>query len=313
MSGLGDGTTFLSDFAGSTASELRAAIGEASDASVSDGKTPLQDDLLREEWRVLARPGGIRTDHLETIVEPTPTRYGELIDRVVLVPRLREVAALIGFTRVEAPFDDELRAARVNLTRTPPTWVPVSVVRGEGIFIQLREDVVSAWVTANQELDVSFRAAHRTWRAGRGKTDLDANYPGIRYVLLHSVAHSLMRQLALASGYSQAAIRERIYSSEPGMDTPAMAGLLLMTAAPDSEGTLGGLVAQEARVTLDRHLNAAISDAELCSSDPFCAEHSREDDILGIHGAACHACLFAPETSCERGNCYSTAACLRSS
>jgi hypothetical protein len=23
-----------------------------------------------------------------------------------------------------------------------------------------------------------------------------------------------------------------------------------------------------------------------------------------LHGAACHACLFAPETSCERGNRY---------
>jgi len=25
---------------------------------------------------------------------------------------------------------------------------------------------------------------------------------------------------------------------------------------------------------------------------------------LTLHGAACHACLFAPETSCERGNRY---------
>ena len=147
--------------------------------------------------------------------------------------------------------------------------------------------------------------AHRTWRSGRGKTDVNANYPGIRYVLLHSIAHALMRQLALASGYSQAAIRERIYSGAPGgADTPAMAGILLMTAAPDSEGTLGGLVAQGARATLERHLASAISTAELCSSDPFCAEHSRENDILGIHGASCHACLFAPETSCERGNRY---------
>jgi hypothetical protein len=27
-------------------------------------------------------------------------------------------------------------------------------------------------------------------------------------------------------------------------------------------------------------------------------------DSLTLHGAACHACLFAPETSCERGNKY---------
>jgi hypothetical protein len=40
-----------------------------------------------------------------------------------------------------------------------------------------------------------------------------------------------------------------------------------------------------------------------CASDPLCAEHeSREDRTL--HAAACHACLFIPETSCERGNKY---------
>jgi len=25
---------------------------------------------------------------------------------------------------------------------------------------------------------------------------------------------------------------------------------------------------------------------------------------MTLHAAACHACLFAPETSCERGNRY---------
>lgn len=29
-----------------------------------------------------------------------------------------------------------------------------------------------------------------------------------------------------------------------------------------------------------------------------------------LHGAACHACLFAPETSCERGNRYLDRAAL---
>lgn len=38
---------------------------------------------------------------------------------------------------------------------------------------------------------------------------------------------------------------------------------------------------------------------------PLCAEHVplRTEDSL--HGAACHACLFAPETTCERGNRFS--------
>jgi hypothetical protein len=43
---------------------------------------------------------------------------------------------------------------------------------------------------------------------------------------------------------------------------------------------------------------------KLCASDPLCAEHHPYRDSLTLHGAACHACLFLPETSCERGNKY---------
>jgi hypothetical protein len=40
----------------------------------------------------------------------------------------------------------------------------------------------------------------------------------------------------------------------------------------------------------------------LCASDPLCAEHKPMEGTPTLHWAACHACLFAPETSCERGN-----------
>ena len=83
-----------------------------------------------------------------------------------------------------------------------------------------------------------------------------------------------------------------------------MAGLLLYTAAPDSEGTLGGLVSLGEPEQLRRHLDQALERMSLCASDPLCAETRPADDGLSLHGAACHACLFAPETSCERGNKY---------
>ena len=44
--------------------------------------------------------------------------------------------------------------------------------------------------------------------------------------------------------------------------------------------------------------------ARLCASDPLCSEHEPEEGGTALHWAACHACLFAPETSCERGNRY---------
>lgn len=132
----------------------------------------------------------------------------------------------------------------------------------------------------------------------------DTGYPGLRYVLLHSFAHALIRQLALECGYATASIRERIYCRDPGEDGEAMAGVLLYTAAPDSEGTLGGLVSLGRPESLGRHLDQALQSLTLCASDPLCAENRPTTQQLALHGAACHACLFAPETSCERGNRY---------
>ena len=130
---------------------------------------------------------------------------------------------------------------------------------------------------------------------------------GARYVLLHSFAHILMRQLVLECGYTGASVRERIYSRDPNADPERpepLAGILIYTAAPDSEGTLGGLVSLGEPQELSRHICSALRDAALCASDPLCAEHLPSQRGITLHAAACHACLFAPETSCERGNRY---------
>jgi hypothetical protein len=110
--------------------------------------------------------------------------------------------------------------------------------------------------------------------------------------------------MAMEAGYSAASIRERIYSRNPDEPNGPMAGILIYTSASDSEGTLGGLVKQGEPEALARHMAAALEDAALCASDPTCAEHPPSDDGISLHAAACHACLFVPETSCERGNRY---------
>jgi hypothetical protein len=83
-----------------------------------------------------------------------------------------------------------------------------------------------------------------------------------------------------------------------------MAGILIYTAAADSEGTLGGLVSLGEPEALGYLIDQSLEQMQLCASDPLCAEHDPVDAIPSIHWAACHACLFAPETSCERGNRY---------
>ena len=69
-------------------------------------------------------------------------------------------------------------------------------------------------------------------------------------------------------------------------------------------GTLGGLVRMGKPSELGRHIARALEEMRLCSSDPLCADHQPDPEGNTLHAAACHACLFAPETSCERGNKY---------
>ncbi|MEZ5257861.1 MAG: Zn-binding domain-containing protein [Ilumatobacteraceae bacterium] len=71
-----------------------------------------------------------------------------------------------------------------------------------------------------------------------------------------------------------------------------MAGVLLYTAAPDSEGTLGGLVRLGEAKMLGRLIDQALDHAALCAADPLCAEHDPVPD-RSLHAAACHACTFA--------------------
>lgn len=268
--------------------------------------------LKAPEWHVFAQPGGApRLPDFQISEVPPPHTYRTLLQRVVLVEKLREVSACIGFTRIVSPGDfaesGELpEEHRARLSRREPLWVPAAEVRGEGIFLQFDEHAIQAWAAqpAVQAFEREVFQAHVQWRRARRISEPAAGFPGVRYMLLHSFAHALMRQVALECGYTVASIRERIYALNPTDEDGPMAGVLLYTAAPDSEGTLGGLVSLGAPHILGRHIAGALEAMRLCASDPLCAEHTPLTEPQTLHGAACHACLFAPETSCERGNKY---------
>ena len=53
-----------------------------------------------------------------------------------------------------------------------------------------------------------------------------------------------------------------------------------------------------------RRDGVVVERSSLCSADPLCAEHVPESSEDTLHNASCHACLFVPETTCERGNRY---------
>ncbi|MGB1252363.1 MAG: DrmB family protein [Candidatus Promineifilaceae bacterium] len=235
----------------------------------------------------------------------------QFCEQVVMVHKLREVRALVGFTRITTPDDESVEddVRTVHLSNKPTTWLPASEVRGEGIFVQFQEQKILDWLSpsnnqAVQSRGKQFENSHQQWRANRGLDPEGVPFPGMRYLLLHSFSHALMRALALECGYSLASIRERIYARDAADGKPAMAGVLIYTAASDSEGTLGGLVRLADPKELQIFVVKALESAEFCASDPLCAETQPDMKGQTIHGAACHACSFLPETSCEMGNRY---------
>jgi hypothetical protein len=263
-------------------------------------------DIKEPEWEVLTDPNP-PTDwpHFLSKRVEAPKEFKDQIAGVLLLERLREVNALLGFTRVEAPEETANpadRPPRADLCKAAPQWVPATQVHGEGIFITFDETEIQKWerrntVTARND---NLLAGHRGWRNSR-KLDPNEAYPGIRYAMLHTLSHLLIRELALECGYNAASIRERIYANTEG--NRKQAGILIYTAAADSDGTLGGLVELGRPDNLGRLLKQALTRAGICSSDPLCSEHKPADD-RSLHAAACHACSFVAETSCEMGNRY---------
>ncbi|KQX93039.1 MULTISPECIES: DUF1998 domain-containing protein [Streptomyces] len=284
------------------AEETGVAAPPRADASDADDG-PVAPDLSREEWAAFMSPAPPATR--DFAVRETDLGLGHehaepwaslrhRIGRVVLADRLREVRALQGFRRI-SPTSAFVQADTARRLR----WLPAVEVFGEGLFLTLDKDALTQW-----ENDERVRS-----RVAGLRTDLDRSFQldrlttvtgaelSPRFVLLHTLAHLLIRQLSFESGYSTASLRERVYA-RPEHD---QYGVLVYTAAGDAEGTLGGLVQQGEPPRLSETLLRMTEAAAWCSADPLCAEHTGQG-FDNLNRAACHACALLPETSCETGN-----------
>ncbi|GAA3956327.1 DUF1998 domain-containing protein [Streptomyces marokkonensis] len=274
------------------------------DAPSSDERGgPARLDLSREEWAAFTAPVppatrdfALRETTLGLAGETTDpwAALGRRFGRIVLADRLREVRALSGFSRVspDAPPVPADTARRLK-------WLPAVEVFGEGIFLSLDPAELADW-----EADGNVRQ-----RVAGMRADLDRSFQrdrletltgaelAPRFVLLHTLAHLLIRQLSFESGYTTASLRERVYARPEQHQY----GILVYTAAGDAEGTLGGLVRQGDPPRLAETLLRMTEAAAWCSADPLCAEHTGQG-FGNLNRAACHACALLPETSCETGN-----------
>jgi hypothetical protein len=292
-------------------------IGDAADAvrvrkaGAVDENASGYPDLRTPEWKIFAAaqlPPPSDEFTLRRDPDGVPDALNGVFADVLQVERLREVRALVGFTRLDAPDPEDPELVRpAPLSRSDPKWLPASEVRGEGIFLRVPDTLLDEWVdrVAESEALRRHRSAYGHFRENRyseritGPFDPMKHWPGARYIVLHTLSHLLIRTIALDCGYSSASLSERIYA---GTEDDPRGGILIYTAVPDAEGTLGGLVSQAEPDRLVPLTRRALREAMRCSSDPLCRERLPQPHADFLHGAACHVCLFVSETTCERGN-----------
>lgn len=234
--------------------------------------------------------------HFKAEEDPLPGYFSRYFKRIIRITRLREVRVLLGFTRVDSPDPDaDDQPNVVYLTKgKDERWLPAVEVNGEGIFIEFDRQTLDEWLGNPQVKNISerYKASYREYCESKGwtiKTDRDAVY-----VLMHTFSHLLIKQMAMSSGYSSSAIRERIYFGDK------MTGILLYTGSSDKEGSLGGLVELGTADQMTNLMRDAFQEALVCTNDPECMNTLPAGK--NSNGAACHSCCMISETACENGN-----------
>ena len=150
------------------------------------------------------------------------------VSRLVAVHKLKEIMVLTGFRRANGE------------TVTPPDitgesdWRPAIELYGEGLFFTLDESLLQRW-EANPTLASRTTAFKQRYPSAPLRTDVEITS---RFLLCHTLAHLMIRQIEATAGYPAASLKERIYCSN---GAEPMAGVLIYVAVPDAQGSLGGV------------------------------------------------------------------------
>jgi len=254
--------------------------------------------LLDEEWRTIEaalQAGELISQNFAAVTEElspsAPPWMKGLVSGVLLIRRLREVRAYLGFQRVKP---DASKTVRPDVGATE-NWLPASEVFGEGIVLALNFELLEKWATIISDDEKESLKALEEKRLEENFWFLPKVDPV--FFAIHTLSHLLLRRITFECGYSSSSLRERLYFNAENK----YAGIMIYTADGDSEGSLGGLVRQGRRDRLAQSIIEAVDQGCWCSSDPVCSETAGQG-LGGFNHAACHACSLVSETSCTAAN-----------
>lgn len=291
---------------------LPEALGQCSPEEIAVAALDLLErrpetyrELLQEEMDALLKAAvrGSGGDSESFRIDPSRVRrirseaWGALT--VAPVSRLRVTLIQTGYRRFVGPSVENVERVDIGWqSSTGDVWYPGIQYVGEGILIfreadrpdpVLRGDAFDAWSAARDDRSLYGRVVFRS-------DDRDELHPG--FVWWHTFSHLIIRALGRHSGYGAAAIRERIYFRTAG--SGVQGALLLYTAHPGSEASLGGLVGLVPG--FETVLNLALEHLLYCSNGHLCESLRFRPGSHG--GAACYGCCIVSETSCDHRNMW---------
>ena len=312
------------------ASEYGCRVEDINDARLKiengyplyDNPLPPSSSMWLEEYKALRNPIPDLKENEDLVTRHKTIEWEELIrenrrkgeinpvislvDCLVSVERLRMISIFTGFRR-EAFRHRALRKGTLKRAKLVPPNIlgvgddlPAVELYGEGIFFTLREAILEEWI----QVTLSKRENSDLDKFLNNISLAQSNYdeaPGTpKFVFCHSLSHLIICQLERKCGYPSSSLQERIYCDQDG---ERIAGILIFVAVPDRHGSLGGLMQFAEPKKFYRLISEALEKVQWCSFDPVCS-NSQNRKFEQLNGAACHACLMIPESSCCCGNQY---------
>ena len=286
------------------------------------------DNFVEIKTRTIKGPDHDIKIDIEPISLESSFLSGYGVDTLLKLHRLVSIQVLRGFTRGKPPdpFATEDQINKKNPFRkissgsqrdfdtgelSSINWLPAVETKGEGIFIKFNETKLQEWETRNKVIQrykamINSYAENIDAQNRADKENVLKQFNSPRYILLHTLSHLLIREIADRAGYNEASLKERIYST---FGKVARNGIMIYTSSSSSEGSLGGLVRLGSLEIFEDIMTNAIKNSNSCSRDPLCGDSNpviakKEGIQTGIQlsGSNCYSCTLLPETSCQNFN-----------
>ncbi len=266
----------------------------------------LSEELYRlEEYNFITTKNKFRED--DFIFQKIPDEYYNIgqIENIYRIDRLRVTSVQTAFTRqkpidkdafLEKELEGEILRKYTSTYREKAWYLPAYESYGEGIFIEINQELLSNWET-NSEVKERANFLQTNFNNSFLGQSRDKNISP-RFILIHTISHLLIKELEFLCGYPAASLQERLYINNE------MQGVLIYTVA-GAEGSFGGLVSLCKSKSIGELIKSALHRAKDCASDPICYQTDKQGQgTAGLNLAACYSCALLPETSCEEFNSF---------